>query len=191
MVNQNVQSGKWHIHSVRPKDQAIYWSVIYRFFKLIYDENTKIVRNFFVCSRCGLVTKLDLSKNGNKQLRRHRCYVEFLETEQDDDKDDNNDDDDDTQVYLPLVDDGDDNNEVEKKPVKTTPAKIRRSKPALSDLTDGLPARPSKVEKKVKVPKVPKPVVSPGQYVRSPSRLRSKVAGPVTNTRILRSSKSK
>lgn len=82
MVKKNVLNGTWSQRFVLSKDQSTYRSALYNYFRLIYDGNENVVQKFFVCSGCGYVFNLDLNKNGNAQLRRHECYVNFMEQQQ-------------------------------------------------------------------------------------------------------------
>lgn len=74
---QNINSGLWTQHSIRPKDKATRPSDVYDVFNLIYDRNQQIVRHLYPCKRCSLVIVADLHK-GNHKLRRHKCYADYL-----------------------------------------------------------------------------------------------------------------
>lgn len=89
MVERKVTVDKiWSRRFVLPKDKPIYRSEIYKFFQLIYDENLKVVKQFFACSKCDWSIKLNLNTNGNAQLRRHHCYVDFLKAQQEEEPED-------------------------------------------------------------------------------------------------------
>lgn len=62
---QNVLSGFWSQHFVKPKDRGVYRSVIYNFYRLIYNENDQVVKNFFVCPVCDIISHLNVSTHAN------------------------------------------------------------------------------------------------------------------------------
>lgn len=77
-VVENIDAGRWVVGPVRPKDKAIYRSETYNTFNVIYDENHRIVRHYYVCGKCSLMYNTEL-KNGTHKLRRHTCFREYLE----------------------------------------------------------------------------------------------------------------
>lgn len=72
-VAANLRSGVYHFHWVRPKDKAIFKAEAYEVFQLLYDENFKVVRQYFLCSKCNQILHTDLG-GGNYKLTRHPCY---------------------------------------------------------------------------------------------------------------------
>lgn len=64
-------------HAVRPKDRNIYKAKVYEVFWLVYDNNDKVVLHYYVCSKCNVLIYVNLSKNGNSKLRRHKCFTDY------------------------------------------------------------------------------------------------------------------
>lgn len=108
-VKQKLKDRTWCVHSVRPKDKATYKSAVYEVFRLIYDEEDFVVKNFFVCSECNLLLHLILKKDGNSKLTRHKCFKNYLAQKEaassddddvDNDSDDHSDDEEDGDMFI-------------------------------------------------------------------------------------------
>lgn len=76
-VTRHLEKGKLHSHAVRPKDKSIYKSPVYAVWHLVYDNQNRPCQNFYKCSNCLEVHKVELSASGNKKLSRHLCYVAY------------------------------------------------------------------------------------------------------------------
>lgn len=62
---------------VQKKDQRIYHSPIYKFFRVVYNEESMLVKHYYWCPTCGILIHEDVGANGNWRMRRHPCYKEF------------------------------------------------------------------------------------------------------------------
>lgn len=105
LVKKNLKAGKWRVCSVRAKDKPRYKSSTYQVFHLVYDNEKKIVRNFFVCSVCRLLINTNLSKAGNSKLTRHDCYQKYIlkkreETPSEDDVEEDESDNDNEDTFI-------------------------------------------------------------------------------------------
>lgn len=73
LVKTRVKEKVYHLHAVRPVDQPIYKSNVYK----VFDRHNKVVKHFYYCKKCGEWIKAILSIQGNSILRRHKCFKEY------------------------------------------------------------------------------------------------------------------
>lgn len=74
-----------------PRDRVKYRSDVYQIFELLYDQDDKVILHWFRCSRCELIMNIVLRDAGNSQMKRHRCFREYLEEQNNDESDDGDD----------------------------------------------------------------------------------------------------
>lgn len=78
-VQRLIEKGDFVVQRVLEKDEARYKADTYKVWFLVYDQNSKIVQNFYVCSLCGLFQNIVQKLDGNHKMTRHNCYVKYME----------------------------------------------------------------------------------------------------------------
>lgn len=85
------QNKLWSFRKLLKKDESTHKAAkkYYRIIWRLYDENNKIILNWFCCAKCDIVIYCNLSKSGSKILQNHKCYKKLLLDEKNQSKETN------------------------------------------------------------------------------------------------------
>lgn len=73
---KKVKSGEWKVRPVTIG--GIYKAQYYKILHLVFDKKNNRVFNWYICSRCRMAIYLNMNVKGNKNLKKHACYIDFL-----------------------------------------------------------------------------------------------------------------
>lgn len=74
-----LKNGNLVYHKIRPKDATTRKRLdVYDIWYLVYDQNKKVVHNFYVCQKCGELMNVNLKTKGNSRLLNHPCCKEHV-----------------------------------------------------------------------------------------------------------------